>query len=151
MRIFPYGVARTRLERAIRERRVPATISNDIDRADAVLAIKTTYQRRPAKLREVMDKQVLTVVVRSNTYSQIVGALDELFRLGDSATLEDSALREVEDGIDLVLTNAEPTDLAPRNSYLRRLQHVAIAKRRLTSESIGDEPNRHVRILPVYK
>jgi stage III sporulation protein SpoIIIAA len=151
MRIFPYGVARTRLERAIRERRVPATVTNDIDRADAVLAIKTTYQRRPAKLREVMDKQVLTVVVRSNTYSQIAGALDELFRLGDSAALEDMALRDAEDGIDQVLTNAEPTDLAPRNSYLRRLQHLAVAKRRLTSESVGEDPNRHVRILPVYK
>jgi len=151
MRIFPYGVARTRLERAIRERRLPAVVSGDIHRADAVLAIRTTYQRRPAKLREVMDKEIPTVVVKSNTYAQIAGALDELFRSDETTAMEDVALKEAEEGIDRVLSSALPVDLDPRNSYLRRLQHVAISKHNLSSESIGEEPNRHVRILPVYK
>jgi stage III sporulation protein SpoIIIAA len=148
MRIFPYGVSRSRLDRAIRERRVPATICNDINQADAVLAIRSTYHRRPAKLREVMGKEIQTVVVKSNTYSQIAGALEELFRTEESSTLEQMALREVEEGIETVLRTASAVDLAPRNSYLRRLQHLATADRRLASESVGEEPNRHVRILP---
>ena len=147
MRIFPYGVARTRLERAIRERRLPAVTVNDIQQADAVLAIRTTYQRRPPRLREVMDKQVPTVVVKSNTYSQIAGALDDLFRLPDARTMESLAIKEAEEGVEQVLATAEPFDLPPRNSYLRRLQHLLVAKRKLLSESVGEEPNRYVRIL----
>src|SRR5688572_22523632 len=38
VRIFPYGIARTRLERAIREKRAPAYVTNDLMEADAVMA-----------------------------------------------------------------------------------------------------------------
>lgn len=151
LRIFPYGVARTRLERAIRERNLPAVVASDIYKADAVLAIRTTYARRPVKLREVMDKEIPTVVVKSNTYAQIAGALDELFKANDTAALEDLAVRQAEEAVEQVLNSALPVDLEPRNSYLRRLQHLAAARMNLTSESVGEEPRRYVRILPVYK
>ena len=49
IRIFPYGIARTRLERAIREKRAPAFVTNDINEADAILAIRSTYQAKPKK------------------------------------------------------------------------------------------------------
>src|SRR5688572_9863624 len=39
VKIFPYGIARTRLERAIREKRAPAFVTNDVSQADAVMAI----------------------------------------------------------------------------------------------------------------
>jgi stage III sporulation protein SpoIIIAA len=151
LRVFPYGVARTRLERAIRERRYPASICNDIEKADAILAIKTTYQRKPIKLQEAVDRKVPMVVVKSNTYTQIAGALDELFQREEAVPLEDTAVREAQAGVEAVLESAAALDLTPRNSYLRRIQHLAIAKMRLTSESVGEEPERYVRILPIYK
>jgi hypothetical protein len=40
VRIFPYGVARSRLERAINDLRAPAVIARDMDSADAVVALK---------------------------------------------------------------------------------------------------------------
>ena len=46
VRIFPYGVSRSRLDRAIAENRVPAYVARDISDADAVLALKATLQAR---------------------------------------------------------------------------------------------------------
>src|SRR5207253_1258285 len=39
-RIFPYGVSRSRLERAIANLRVPAVVSRDMNEADVVIALK---------------------------------------------------------------------------------------------------------------
>ena len=37
-------------------------------------------------------------------------------------------------------------ELAPQNSFLRRLQHQVAENHQMVSESIGAEPNRRVRI-----
>src|SRR5579862_210333 len=80
IRIYPYGIARTRLERAIREKRAPAYVINDLSQADAVMAIRSTYQSKPRKLRDIAGKPINTVVVKSNTFSQISDALDAIIR-----------------------------------------------------------------------
>ena len=82
IRIFPYGINRTRLERAIREKRAPAFLTNDINQADAVVAMRSTYQSQPRKLRDMAGRPVLTVVVKSNTFSQIADALDQIVKGG---------------------------------------------------------------------
>lgn len=148
LRIFPYGIARTRLERAIRERRAPAHITNDISQADAVIAIRSTYQSRPGKLRE-LNRPVATVVVKSNTFSQIAGALDEL--IGDPAAARDreaAALGAVEAAIQQVLATGRMVELEPADAHVRRLQHHLAESKKLASESVGEEPNRRLRILP---
>src|SRR4029077_18463998 len=42
----------------------------------------------------------------------------------------------------------EPIELAPRRSYIRRLQHQLVERFNLSSRSVGDEPMRRLRILP---
>lgn len=148
LRIFPYGIARTRLERAIREKKAPAFIINDISQADAVIAIRSTYQNRPAKLRE-LNRPVPTVVVKSNTFSQIAGALDELIAgAGVDRDAEAAALSEAMEAVEQVLHGGRPVELAPRNARLRKMQIQVAESRKLTSEAIGQEPQRRVRILP---
>lgn len=153
-RLFPYGVSRARLEKALRDLRLPVYIARDVHDADAMVVIKATFQRRPPKVREAMTKNIPIVVVRSNTYAQILSALKELQISANGGapleSLEERALREAEEGIEYVLNNAQPYELSSQNSYMRRLQHQVIEKYRLLSESIGDEPNRRVRILPIY-
>ena len=154
MRIFPYGIARTRLERAIRERRAPAVVTADIENADAVMAIRATYQNRPRKLKEMAGRPVKTVVVKSNTFSQIAGALEDLIKgQGDAApdhgaTLDPRAAAEVQSGIDVVMQSNRPFELSPQPATVRKQQLQLIEARRLASEAIGQEPNRRVRILP---
>jgi hypothetical protein len=150
-RIFPYGVSRSRLEKALREMRIPAYIARDVSDADALVVIHSTFQRRPPKVREALQRQIPIAVVRSNTYSQLASALRELFeRPQSNESAEERALREAEEGVEYVLATAQPYELSPQNAYLRRLQHQLIEKYRLLSESVGDEPRRRVRILPIY-
>lgn len=147
-RIFPYGIARTRLERAIRERRANVALANDLNEADVVMAIRSSMQKKPGRFKERIGRNIPTVVVRSNTLSQIATALDEI--LGGVEPLEsaEEAQDEVINGIDFVRSNGKAFELAPRPAPIRRQQHQAIESRQLRSESVGQEPNRRVRILP---
>jgi stage III sporulation protein SpoIIIAA len=149
IRIFPYGIARTRLERAIREKRAPAFVTNDIGQADAVMAIRSTYQGRPKKLRELAGRPVSTVVVKSNTFSQIAAALDDIIRQStEGPEVESAAMQEVHDGIETVLQSGKAFELSPASPQVRKVQHQVDEARRLASESVGEEPNRRIRLLP---
>jgi stage III sporulation protein SpoIIIAA len=149
LRIFPYGIARTRLERAIRERRAAAYVVNDPSQADAVMAIRSTYQSRPKKIRDMAGKPVQTVVVKSNTFSQIAEALDQILRqAAEGRDLESVALEEVLAAIDVVAQTGKPFELSPQPAPIRKLQHQLTESRRIASESVGEDPNRRLRILP---
>ncbi|MEA2553072.1 MAG: hypothetical protein QOJ65_1248 [Fimbriimonadaceae bacterium] len=152
IRIFPYGIARTRLERAIREKRVPAYVTNDVNQADAVMAIRSTMQSKPKKLRDLTGKPVNTVVVKSNTFSQIAEALDQIVRQsrnGSAGLMTDTAaMEETQKGIDAVLQTGKAYELSPQSAPIRKIQHQIAEARRLASESVGEEPNRRIRILP---
>jgi stage III sporulation protein SpoIIIAA len=151
LRIYPYGIARTRLERAIKERRANVAVTNDIHEADAVMAIRSTYQGRPRKLRDIAGRPMPTVVVKSNTFSQISAALDDILKaagkpLPDAG--ESRALQEVQSGIEIVLQSGKPFELSPAPAPIRKVQHQMAEAKRLASESVGEEPNRRLRLLP---
>ncbi len=149
IRIYPYGIARTRLERAIREKRAPAYVINDLSQADAVMAIRSTYQTKPKKLRDIAGKPINTVVVKSNTFSQIAGALDEIIRQqAEGPNPENQAVEEAQAGIEIVVQSNKPYELSPQPAPIRKVQHQMIEARRLASESVGEDPNRRLRILP---
>jgi stage III sporulation protein SpoIIIAA len=157
VRIFPYGVSRNRLERAIRELRVPAYIVRDVQQADVVIALKANARREPMRMKEVAAKGLPVYVVKSNTYAQIAGSVQDVFAMRPPEGWEESetaidpteaALLETEAAIQEVLRTSSPVDLSPQNSYIRRLQHQLVEKYRLVSESVGVEPNRRVRISP---
>lgn len=150
IRIFPYGIARTRLERAIREKRAPAYVVNDVDEADAVMAIRASYQAKPRKLRDLAGRPVSTIIVKSNTFSQIAQALDDILKATSEGTseLEGQALEEVNLGIEIVLQSGKPYELSPATAPIRKKQHQMAEARRLASESVGEDPNRRLRLLP---
>ncbi len=150
LRIYPFGVARTRLERAIREKRAAAYVTGDIHQADVILALRSTQQGRPKKLRELAGRNVPTVLLKSNTYSQIAQALEEL--LGsrkDQGDFESAAMDEVLQAIDTVNQTGKPFELSPQPAPIRRIQHQVAEAKRMASESVGEEPHRRLRILPV--
>ncbi len=150
VKVFPYGIARTRLERAIRERRAAAVVVTDITQADAVLAIRSTYQAKPRRIREMAGRPVHTVVVNSNTFSQIAGALEDILKAqtGEGVDQEKRALEEVHAGIEAVLQSGKPFELNPASGPVRKIQHQIAEARRMASESVGEDPHRRLRLLP---
>jgi len=148
VRVYPYAVSRNRLERAIRELRVPASIADNLYEADVLLTLKSQEKRQPKRLREAGTRGLPTHVIKSNTLSQIEGVLREIFGVEDRLSPEEIALREVEEAISEVMSAAQPVELSPQNSYVRRLQHQLIQRYGLSSESKGTDPFRRVVIYP---
>lgn len=149
MRIFGYGIARTRLDRAIRERKVPAVVADDMSVADAIIAIRSSMQRRPEKLKERLGRSVPTVIIKSNTLSQIAGALDDIFSSREVNTAaEQDARAEALEAVKFVRQKGKPFELSPREFGLRVIQHEVAEAHRLRSESVGKNDQRRVRVLP---
>ena len=148
-RIFPLGVSPARLREAIRENDANASVVDRVDDADVVITLRSAFRRRPADLRTAEAKRLPIVVLKHNTVIQMQQSLRALTQgaaPGDELT---AALAEAEDAIQAVHSGLRNTvELAPRSPYIRKLQHEMAARQSLNSSSLGQEPNRRVRIQP---
>ncbi|RPJ60413.1 MAG: AAA family ATPase [Acidobacteria bacterium] len=153
-RIYPIGVSRIRLEKSIRELRVPARLADQPIHADVILSLKAQRKREPKKLREALDDGVDFRTIKSNTSSQIRSFLSDYFGAPSDGgeerriTSAEDALHEAEDAIVRVMRNVAPVELAPQNAYVRRLQHELVYSHGLVSESKGRPPYRRVVVYP---
>ncbi len=143
--IFPYGVSRNKIERAVHNLRVPAVIARTWDDADVVLTLKTLERKQSERLKQIASENVPIYSIKTNTTTQIQVALRDVFNLG-SIDHEEIAMREAEEAIYQVLLTNQGTELSPQTSYIRRMQHQLAEKHRLHSRSTGLEPNRRVRL-----
>ena len=151
LRIFTYGVSRSRLERAIQKLHAPARIVTDLEHANMILTLKSQEKRQPKRLLAAREQGAPLHILKSNTMPQIenflIGVLD-LPTAVDAPLGEDAAMKEAEAAIDAALDSGLPIELSPQNSYVRRLQHQLAERYQLTSRSKGREPFRHVVIFP---
>ena len=145
MKVFPYGVSRNRLERAIKELKVPAYIVKDLSEAGAVITLKTHERKDIGLLQEAKRRGVPVYIIKSNTYAQIAGAMRDIFHLGPSNE-EEEAMREVDEAVQRLMETGEAQELSPQSSFIRRIQHQLVEKYDLVSESVGTEPYRRIRI-----
>jgi stage III sporulation protein SpoIIIAA len=148
VRIYPFGVNRSRLESQIRSLGLPATVVGDQHLADVVLTVRNYYRRKPQALRDAEATGVPVHVLRSNSAGNIEQELLHISHL-DAAPVPgaaQNALRETEDAIARVLETSAPVELSPQSAYIRRLQHQLAEQHNLSSRSTGKEPYRRVRI-----
>ncbi len=163
-RIYPFGINRDRLERAIANLRVPATIVRDMNDATMVMTLKNYYRQGSQRVRQAEDRGVPVYVLRNNTVTQIERQLADVFNISAAADEEltprrrpgghdkeddpiTDAILEAETAISQVLNGERSAvELAPRGSYVRRLQHQMAERYNLHSESRGREPNRRVKV-----
>jgi len=143
MLVFPYGVSRNKIERAIHNLGVNASIARKWDEADVVLTLKTLERRESEKLKSIAAENVPIYSIKTNTTAQIMNALKDVFAL-PSIDAEEIALREASEAIYKVLLDSKPVELTPQTSYVRRMQHQLAEQHRVMSRSTGMEPNRRV-------
>ena len=115
------------------------------------------------------DRAHVSIVSNSDALvgrdGQVLDALQELARLAVLAEtgqrsrlmLDVAGFREkrrnellvlVADAVDAVRGGGEPMHLKAMNPFERKIVHDAVAAAGLTSESEGEEPRRHVVVLP---
>lgn len=146
IRLYPYAISRNRLDRAIVEMKAPIEMVDDLRQAHMVLTLKGHYRKMPKRLREAERNGLPIHVIRSNTLTQIQSFLANLMDDEEEA----QAIIEAERAIEQVRAELSTVELAPRRAYLRRLQHDMIGRARLRSTSVGEEPNRRVKVMPVH-
>jgi len=147
VRLFPYGIARNRLERAARRMRVPVHLVKDRGQAEVLITTKGFYRKRPRLVMDAERQGLPIYVLRANTVAQMEACLSDIFDL-ESHTSDSlhQALRESEEAIRQVLGGVPEVELSPQNAYVRRRQHELARAADLASESRGKEPHRQVRI-----
>jgi hypothetical protein len=161
--VYPYGISRNLLDQVLELSKLPVVLTKDIDSADAVMALRSQVKNH-SKLRQMAKtKEVPIHVVKSNTLPQISRALQRLLDL-DPTTSEGMDLRMFsessnQDEIEaleearlaveqIVIPKGQPVELLPRPAKVRRMQHELAEHYRLKSNSLGEEPNRRLRIYP---
>lgn len=150
LRIYPFAVSRSQLERVIRSMRMHAEVTRSMSEAGAILVLKAYLKSAGGMLHEAEARGIPVHVVKSNTIPQIQKTLREVMQLdGPSNGDEDAAMREAREAVDLVLKTGKAVELMPRSAVVRRLQHQVIEKYGLVSESAGEEPHRRVLIHPL--
>jgi len=148
LRIYPYAISRERLERAIEDLRVPATVTTDLAEADVLLTLKSHAKRQSQKLREARGHNVEVHTLRSNTLTQMENFLREALGVAARGGNEDTAMQEVEDAVIEVVERRRPVELSPQPRHIRRMQHIYIERSGLQSESKGQDPMRRIVIYP---
>jgi hypothetical protein len=143
MRVFPYGISRNYLERAVYASRGAIEIVRNLDEANVILTLKGQLRKLPFGVRDAERHGLRVCAVRSNTQAQISSAIEEL--MGDSPSNQEH-LTEAEEAAKKTLNSEEPVELAPVASGIRRLQHQLAERYGLKSTSVGLEPNRRVII-----
>ena len=132
-----------------------------LDIADLDGDIDTYIEGDRAHVSIVSDTDVLV-----GPHGAVLDALQELARLAvmtetgerSRLMLDVAGFREkrrselivlVADAVQEVKSSQEKVPLAPMNPFERKIVHDAVAAAGLTSESEGEEPRRHVVVMPV--
>ena len=146
MSVLGYGVSRKRLEQAIKDLQLPVIVVREPDEADLVITLRTAYKQKTPIIREAEARGLPIYVLKSNTVAQMQAILTSLYALDTDP--QRLAMRELEEAIGLVRSEAKPVELSPQNAFVRKLQHRAAEAANLVSRSRGREPFRRVRVYP---
>lgn len=151
IKLFPFGVSIERLNSVIQSLGVDADIVHLVSDADCVITTKAQVKSN-AKLNKIMEGRSLPVhVVKENTREGLTHFIKQLFKLSDSeGSLEEEALQEIKQLCQKVLNEGCIVESSPRESSVRRLQHSYVKSLGLNSLSVGEEPNRRIRVYPKH-
>ncbi|MFH0702931.1 MAG: AAA family ATPase [bacterium] len=155
-RIYIYAVSRTIVDKVTERFNLNVEVTRNIDEADLILSHKG-YAKNSAKILNIAKNYSLPVyLVKSNTMPQIQKVLKEIFNIQDMPGDEiktayfdetEAALQEVKSAVYKVLNGASEIELEPRKPQIRKLQLELIEQHNLKSISIGEEPNKRLRVV----
>jgi len=147
LRIFPFGVNRGELERGLMVMQLPALVVNNLDDADMILTVKSKARPGTKIILAAEEHKIPVHIIKKNVSSAILKFLKFYFKTSREES-DEAALREVAEAIRQVKNTKRSVDLNPQNAYIRRLQHKMVEEKGLRSESVGEEPQRRLRIYP---
>jgi len=144
-RLYLFGINRGRLEQMAKERQLSLDIVNDLNDANLFITSRSYYRRKPQKVRDAETASLPIYVLKSNTPPQIRQLLNDIYPRDNADPLK-LALGEANEAVTQVKNGQGAVELSPQSAYIRRLQHLIAERNNLASHSLGEDPNRRVRI-----
>lgn len=148
-KVFPFGININRLKTILNSLNAPLEIVTEIREATFLLTTKSKTGPKSKVSQLAKTHQVPLHVIASQDNDDITKFIRTMFKLQVSdEILEDEAISEARQSCKRVLAESRFVELAPRPGYLRRLQHQIVYEFDLNSMSVGEDPNRRLRIYP---
>lgn len=153
-KIYLYAVSRTIVEKIIERLDLNAEITRNLDDADIVIAHKNFAKGGARILSTANDYRLQIFYIKTNSMAQIQKVLKEALDITEtSETLcgyyddAERALDEAKAAINKILAGAENVELQPQNQHIRKLQHELVEQHNMTSKSVGEGADRHLKII----
>ena len=154
-KVYLYAVSRTLVEKIIERLDLNVEITRNIEDADIVIAHKNFAKGGAKILNNAQEYRIRVFYVKTNSMAQIQKVLKDALDIqpGDVPATSnykdetEEALDEAKIAIKQVLEGAPEIELKPQNTYIRKLQHELVEQYNLISQSVGEEPNRRLKIL----
>ena len=153
-KIYLYAVSRTIVEKIIERLDLNAEITRNIDDADIVIAHKNFAKGGARILSTANDYRLQIFYIKTNSMAQIQKVLKEALDITEtSETLfgyyddAERAWDEAIAAINKILAGAEHVELTPQNQHIRKLQHELVEQHNMTSKSVGEGSQRHLKII----
>lgn len=154
-RVYLYAVSRSIVEKVIERLNLNVELTRNIEEADIVIAHKN-FAKGGAKILSIAnDLRIRTFFIKTNSMPQIQKVLKDALDITEtSETLTgyyddaERALEEAKAAINKILEGTqEHIELKPQNQQIRKLQHELVEQHNLTSKSVGEGEQRHLRIV----
>lgn len=151
-KIYIYAVSRSIMDKSIERLNLNAELTKNIDDADIIIAHKN-FAKGGNKILSIANEYRLPIYyVRSNSTSQVQKVLKEALGLKDDNTIvfhdeTEEALDEAKEAIQKVLQHGEDVELSPQSQQIRKMQHELVEQHNLSSVSVGDGNERHLKIV----
>jgi stage III sporulation protein SpoIIIAA len=152
VRIYPHGVSRELLERAIRQLGLKVRVSASPEMSDMIFTLRS-YEGDPALRRLTRNFDVPVHLAKRNSASDMRRMLQKVFNVVQGIAEDEvqEAVQETRTAIQQVQEQGIEIALQPRRSALRKVQHRMIAGSGLEATSIGVEPKKHLVVYPHEK
>ena len=142
---FIFSINRANFELALDSLGLSGKIVSKPEDANVILTTKSSLRRSSAIEKYARTHQIPIHTVKSSTFPQLTKFLRFYFKLSDSSETEE-AEDIVFSAIKKYKKTSIPIELPEANSFVRRFQHQLIYAQGFTSQSVGKEPNRRVKI-----
>jgi len=145
--IYVFGVPINGILATISAMGISARITDAIEDADFVLTTKAKVKTR-AKINQMLKgKSTPLHILRNATEPVIQKFLRDYFHVPDELdSLVQEALEEIRFLCNKANKSGHSQDASARSAYLRRVQHQEAEALGCHSMSVGEEPNRRVRV-----
>ncbi len=154
-KVYLYAVSRTIVEKIIESLNMNVEITRNIEDSDIVIAHKNFAKGGAKILNTAQELRIRVYYVKTNSMAHIQKVLKDALDIqpGEVAATQDYkdetdiALDEAKNAIKKVMEGAPEIELSPQNTHIRKLQHELVEQYNLKSISIGDEPNRRLKVM----